>query len=89
MMDFSPIEWRQFTIQEQRIILMLRQYKMEKEEIMANLRWPLTPMSEVTWRGHYARLMKKMSAIRLNRQTEGVYLVPFGKVHNHTEQETS
>jgi hypothetical protein len=71
-LDFSPQEWLEFTNQERRIILMSRKYNMTNEEIMANLCWPLDPMKEVTWRGHKARLMRKMAKIRMKRQKKRV-----------------
>jgi len=68
-LGFSPQEWAQFSRIEKRIIIMSRKYEMEPEAIKANLTWPLDPLKEVTFRGHKARLMKKMSKIRLNRQS--------------------
>lgn len=68
--DFTDAEFRLFTKTEQRIIVMNKQYDMSEEQIRMYLAWPLEPLSEVTWRGHWARLMKKMAKIRLCRNAQ-------------------
>ncbi len=68
-LDFTPIEWRILTNQEKRIVLMIRKYNMTMEEVKSNLVWPLAPMNDRTFSNHWGRIMKKISKIRLARQT--------------------
>lgn len=70
MYEFTADEWQTFTKTEQRIIMMLRTYRMDAERIRMVLNWPLSPLDGSTFRGHWARLQKKMSDIRMCRNAQ-------------------
>lgn len=72
MLDFSDSETAIFTKLEQRILLMAREYNLEEDRIRLLLTWPLEPLNKTTWRGHRARIMKKIRFIRERRARESL-----------------
>lgn len=74
ILDFSEKEWEEFTLIEQRIILLIRKQDVRDfERIRMVLNFPCEPMKETTMRGHWSRIQRKMAKIRLCRiaQNEG------------------
>lgn len=68
MLDYEPDEWAMFTSVEKRIILLVREKKIDdKQKVMSILTYPLPPMNEITFRGHWARVCKKVQRIRNKR----------------------
>lgn len=67
MFDYSVTEWQSFSKIERRIIIMVRQYEMDKDRIRELLDWPEKPMNERTFSNHWSKMMGKMSAIRKGR----------------------
>jgi ABC-type antimicrobial peptide transport system ATPase subunit len=72
MLDYTPSEWETFTTVEKRIILLVRRDGIEdKKKIMGILTYPLPHMKEITFRGHWARIQRKMKDIR-DKRIDGV-----------------
>jgi len=66
-LDFTDEEREIFTKTEWKILLLVRQHKIEDEDRIRHiLDFPLT-MEKSTYRVHKARLMKKVAQIRLAR----------------------
>lgn len=66
-LGFSEAEWQEFSLSERRIIMLARKYNYGEDYIRAVLTFPEEPMSKRTFQNHKARLLKKMSKIRLAR----------------------
>ena len=65
MLDFSESEWKQFSVTEQRIILLVRQQEVEDEErIRFLMAFPVEPMKKTTFDRHRRRIKKKVEEIR-------------------------
>lgn len=75
MFDYTPHEWAMFSKTEKKIIILIRQYNINRVEQIPLLRlylnWPLPyPVNARTFKSQHSRLLAKMAIIKAGRLKE-------------------